>query len=472
MYIYDQGSSASQPERADSTVLRPSEVYRYSDLQQPDSRSLGFVSFLGDLSGPLAPELRAKWNATKDKQAIFAMVRKQTSFPLSSAVKTELASIFAGDADALWMADKLAEHGPEPLWPLNDIKDRVAKVKSLGSDPGNYEAVLPDPKPGTSASGCIDKLSASELPHAFFFPGRDPRRALIISGVHSDETNGIDVVTSLQTLLTGSTKPFFTTILVPLVTPRTFAAKPKKLRNVPGGLGFNDAGNLVCREVEPNRNLPFPGEDLATAQARATTKKDPELVIRDRCGNIRPPRGPDRTSIRMLPETRILLSLIERFQPERLASVHAHSLMQDCHPCWGRATLCGGEGPGIFVDPRGIDPVTKLVTDLTKVQADDKLAEKMVQKGLSQLTTMGALMTSLSPFAGNTAFPPFTTRYFSESRVEGNSMGDWGPVDTASRLAMTTLTVEVPKSGFKTSAARIKVVELHRDLLRDIFLEP
>src|SRR5215510_14959709 len=173
MYIYDQKPSNTQPSPGDSRVLRPSEIYRYSDLTQPDSRSLGFVSFLGDLSGPLATDLRAKWNDTKDKQAIFTMLRKQTSFPLSSAVKTELASIFAGDADALWMADKLAEHGPEPLWPLNDIKDRVTHASSLGSDPGNYEATLPDPNPGTAAiSGCIDKLTTTQLPKAFFFPGR------------------------------------------------------------------------------------------------------------------------------------------------------------------------------------------------------------------------------------------------------------------------------------------------------------
>jgi hypothetical protein len=60
----------------------------------------------------------------------------------------------------------------------------------------------------------------------------------------------------------------------------------------------------------------------------------------------------------MLPETRFLLQLIERFQPERLAAIHAHSRMSLCHPCKDtKERACGGEGPGIFVDPRGIDPV-------------------------------------------------------------------------------------------------------------------
>lgn len=52
----------------------------------------------------------------------------------------------------------------------------------------------------------------------------------------------------------------------------------------------------------------------------------------------------------MIPETRILIGLIERFQPERIASVHAHSLKNIV-----------GDAPGIFVDPRGVDPRTGTV---------------------------------------------------------------------------------------------------------------
>jgi hypothetical protein len=171
----------------------------------------------------------------------------------------------------------------------------------------------------------------------------------------------------------------------------------------------------------------------------------------------------------MLPETRILINLIERFQPGRLASVHDHSFVQRCHPCFGRDTLCGGEGPGIFVDPRGISPITRRVTDSTKVKEDDDLAIKMLTKALSK-AGLGTFMSSLSPFAGNQAFTPPTVRYFSEQRVEGNSLGDWAPVPTNTRAGITTFTIEVPKTGFATGG-KSKVIEWHSELLQTVFLE-
>jgi len=474
MYIYDRESSGAQNQAQTPTVLRPSQVYHLKPAQVED-RSLSPGSFLSGLGEPatLAKKLRDEFNANHNRQTIFKILRQQKTFPLDTAVKTELQSIFSSDADARWMAETLAANGPEPLWPQAEIRLRVQRVKSLGPDPGNFEATLPDPILGATLTGalagCTDKLKDSQLPKAFFFPGRDPRCALIISGVHGDETNGIQVVKNLQTLLATAAKPFFTTILVPIVIPRTLT----KARDVPGGMGLNEAGVVKCREVEPNRNFPLPGEDFAAARLRGVAgSKEPELMIRERCrGTIRAPRGTEKTSIRMLPETRILISLIERFQPERLATVHDHSLVQRCHPCFGRDTLCGGEGPGIFVDPRGISPLTRKITDLPMVQADDQLAKRMVTKALTQLTSLGRLTSPVPPFAGNQALTPETVRYFSEQRVEGNSLGDWAPVKTASRPAITTLTIEVPKRGFVDSSAKTTVINLHRDLLQTIFLE-
>jgi hypothetical protein len=434
-----------------------------------------FGSYLGELGQPqtLLQQLRKD---RSDKQKIFEILRKQTSFPLHTSVQAELQKIFAAGSDELWLAERLAKHGPEPLWPWTEIRDRVARAPKFGPDPGNYQATLQDPNPGGALTGelakCIDKLTPSQLPQAFFFPGRDPRRALIISGVHGDEKNGVQVVQSLRTLLEARSKPFFSTILVPIVILRTQARAGK--RDVPGGMGKNNAGAVACREVEPNRNFPLPGEGLKKALDRgATGRTEPELVIRDRCrGTIRAPIGEKKTSIRMLPETRILISLIERFQPDRLASVHDHRLLQRCHPCFGRDTLCGGEGPGIFVDPRGISPETGKITDLAQVQADDQLAKRMVEKALTELTGVARVTSSFPPFAGNQALTPLTSRYFSEQRVEGNSLGDWAPVPVAgTRLGITTLTIELPREGFVSSTAKNKLINLHRDLLKDIFLE-
>jgi hypothetical protein len=441
------------------------------------SWSSPFGSYIGDFAQPqtLPERLRNAWNARGNKQEIFDILRQQQRFPLPPAVKTELQSIFAQGSDELWLSEGLADRGPEPLWPMAEIKARVGRAKSLGPEPGNYKATLEDPNPGGSGAKCKDKLKTSELPSAFFFPGRSNRRALIISGVHGDEKRGVQVVQSLQKLLAAKSvagnKPFFNTILVPVVIPRTRATSK---RNVPGGIGMDSKGTVVCREVEPNRNFPLPREDFTVAQTRGkSTATAPELMIRDASGSLRPPRGVDRTSIRMLPETRILISLIERFQPERLASVHDHSLQQSCHACNGKATKCGGEGPGIFVDPRGIDPKSGLVTNNTQVEDDDRLARRMAEEALRRLPcSISLIKSAFPPFAGNQAFFPLTVRYFSPQRVEGNSLGDWAPVPAGGRPGIATLTIEVPKYRSAQAAAERRVIDLHRDLLQEIFLEP
>jgi len=195
MYIYDERSSGSQNRQQQPAVLRPSQIYRFVDSNQAENHSLGFVSFLGDLSGPLPDDIRDAWKARGNKQEIFKLLREQKSFPLASAVTTELQKIFPAGSSERWLAEKLALQGPEPLWPLNDIKDRVAHAKKIGAEPGNYKATLQDPNPRSALTGplakCIDNLKSTQLPDAFFFPGTSNRRALVIAGVHGGEKRGI-----------------------------------------------------------------------------------------------------------------------------------------------------------------------------------------------------------------------------------------------------------------------------------------
>ena len=227
-------------------------------------------TFLGSLAEPptVAGKIRDSWAAKKDEQEIFKILREQSSYPLDPTVTTELHAIFGAGRDERTLADTIALNGPEPLWPLSEIKKRF--TFKLKSDPGNYKATLPDPSPAgvpsRVAGSCINKLKASDLPSAFFFQGRSNRRALVIAGIHGDEKRGVEVVKLLQTNLTGATlKPFFTTILVPIVIPRSNAAGS---RDVPGGIGLDKSGRTVCRPIEPNRNYPLPGEDLAAALLR------------------------------------------------------------------------------------------------------------------------------------------------------------------------------------------------------------
>jgi hypothetical protein len=98
----------------------------------------------------------------------------------------------------------------------------------------------------------------------------------------------------------------------------------------------------------------------------------------------------------------------------------------------------------------------------------------MLKEGLHRLKQDPLPVTedssaSFPPFAGNTACLPSTVEYFSPRLTEGNSLGDWAPVPTPGRAAITTLTIELPKYK-KIDAAASRVIDLYRDLLADVFL--
>jgi hypothetical protein len=165
----------------------------------------------------------------------------------------------------------------------------------------------------------------------------------------------------------------------------------------------------------------------------------------------------------MLPETRTLIALIEHFQPERIASVHAHSLKS-----------IPGDAPGIFVDPRGVDPTTGAVTDAAQAAEDDRLATAMVTRGRSSFAATGS-GPSADPFVGNAAGTPRSrVRYASGAHAEGNSLGTWAPVPVTSgagaRPGITTVTIEVPQWPAHGSALD-RIETLDSELLADIFLE-
>ncbi len=327
----------------------------------------------------------------------------------------------------------------------------------------------------TGSMTLADPYGGTSSVTAHFVPGRTSRKALIIGGVHNKtEPQGAEVVNRLLKLLTtraaAGKKPFFTVVLVPDLFAATRYAS-KSPRWITGGMGLDETGKLEkSRSVEPNRNLPLPGEDLAAARARgAGSATAPELVFKDPAKPSAAPRaahdtkgaGHGGTSIRMLPETRTLVALIEHLQPERIASVHAHSLKKTV-----------GDAPGIFVDPRGVDPTTGTVTDAKKAAEDDRLATAMVTQGRSKFGT--AATGTNDPFIGNApGTSKASVRYASGAHAEGNSLGMWAPAPVASgagaRPGITTVTMEVPQW---TDATKLDKIEtLDTELLADIFLE-
>jgi hypothetical protein len=136
-----------------------------------------------------------------------------------------------------------------------------------------------------------------------FFRGSTERRALVIAGVHGSEKQGIEVARMLMEEL-KKTPPLLTTIVVPSLFPDNATLTGDRARE--GG-------------TPTNRNFPNPSDDLAAATPKPGAK----------------PR--DAEGRAMLPENVMLVELMERFNPERIISIHG--------------TQAPGQA-GVFYDPR------------------------------------------------------------------------------------------------------------------------
>lgn len=383
-------------------------------------------------------------------------------------------------SDDRWLADHLAD----------------AKAANPGAAPTDESRMFvdPDPDPGTTAPIQTE---------VHFVAGRTTRRALVIGGVHGSEPEGEVVVRQLiEALKKAKTKPFFTVILVPRLIDKSREDPSPKSRNAPfrevddktakgsAGASSKGTGSEGNIEVEPNRNFPLPGTSYDSYKKKghlefwdASTKKvrpPRDVVTKD---GKKENRAKAVASEKMLPENRLLVHLIEKFQPERLASVHQHSVPG------GR-----GDGPGVFVDPRR--PATNLSADegfdptadqaLTKEgKEDDKLAVAMRDSIEKDTEAAGLRKRGLDPLAGN-AVPlpgekskkPATVHYKTGAHAEGNSLGDYAPVEVkeggaGDRPAIATITIEIPqydKSKTDQADALSKLEAIDVTALQQIFL--
>ena len=178
----------------------------------------------------------------------------------------------------------------------------------------------------------------------------------------------------------------------------------------------------------------------------------------------------------LLPENRALLALIETFHPERIASVHAHSLQETDPKTKKKQTPPIGNAPGIFVDPRGGFDRKTDKANTPRGAEDDRLANAMVVAGGKKLTDKPIKDAPSEPFSGNRPTPAPTSVHYADSAVhaEGTSLGDWAPVPVTSgsgkREGITTLTIEVPQWDKKSSQID-RIEEIDAQLLSEIFLE-
>jgi hypothetical protein len=416
---------------------------------------------------PLSDQLTAARGRPKGE--VFAILRARQGGADPDALAV-LHQLYAERTDDRWLAETLLQFGPEPLWPAAQVEERARRSaqgrwgRGPGETPeaGNIRAELPFP----AESGA----SSAQPVVAYFFPGVTPRRALVIGGVHGSEVQGARVVESLRTLLETRSRagnpPHFTTILVPVLNARTHdpALQRQGQRYIPRNPTDRPSSSTEATGIEPNRTFPTPGEDYRDARARAAAGQ-PELVYPPPPGT-RPPRATGHEATEMIPETRALILLIERFRPERIASVHAHSIGSSAA---GRL----GDDPGVFVDPA---QERRPDGSLHERAGSRGLGERMLTEGQRRAAGLPPAVRDgrRNPFLGNVGGD--VTYSPNAPHPRGYSLGDWAPVPTGTREGITTITVEVPQYGRENrppSAAQTQQVEeLHRDLLAEIFLGP
>jgi hypothetical protein len=385
--------------------------------------------------------------AVEPKAKVFDLLRQHGAAKDDVDTRVVLETRFAWAPDDLWLANQLVTYGPEPLWPGNVLSERarLAQQDKWAAEPGNIEADLPFPA-GTDTTG-IPPVKA------YFFPGSTGDRALVIGGVHGSEVQGARTVELLRAELAKASAagrpPKFTTILVPVLNARTHdpALKKQGQRYLPRR-PQEVAADAATRKretggIEPNRTFPAPDESYADVAKREAEGK-PGLVFKGK------PRDREHATTVMPPETRALVTLIERFSPSRIASVHAHSMKG------GKK----GDDAGIFVDPA----VRK---DKTLDPAGDTLAGGMLAAGKKRLPNLPkeAQAGKGSPFSGNV---DDTTRYAnSVATQEGYSLGDWAP-----GRGINTITIEIPQYGSdaKYTKAIPAVEQMHMEVLMEVFL--
>lgn len=203
------------------------------------------------------------------------------------------------------------------------------------------------------------------------FLGGSSEIALVIAGIHGSEISGVEVAHWLRVKLQkridkDKWKPNFTTIIVPEVFPKSVEltrscrnrkAKPTKKPDKRCVLSQNGrevlwvGKNKKMYAIPPNRQCPPPGQPLSyllkgkeynlqTASQQGPTDPGGNHIREDAS---RPPQIM-KENVPLLPETVEILKLIELTKPKRIASIHAHSVID--RPDYG----C--DAPGIFVDPR------------------------------------------------------------------------------------------------------------------------
>lgn len=306
----------------------------------------------------------------------------------------------------------------------------------------DVDAFLAGTAGGKAMSGSLGTTSGKRPITAHFFPGASKERALVVGGVHGSEVSGVAVAEELIRRLSLPTarKPFFSVVVVPSLFPDNVEARRAFEATIKGKVtpaeyakraaAAGDPGRKTPGEEDPNRQMPLPGTDF-----------DPKNP-RDAAGRL------------IEAENQALLTLIQKFQPTRIASLHA---------------IKNVNRAGVFADPHpdatGVDPALAARTDLLALTIARRVKELGGRVAGNRLGTKGE--TSLYPGQD----PKQSKEQIERENKKGTSLGQWGPP-----RGISVLTIEMPEqydtASPVTDAGRAKEIESRAEALEEIFLGP
>ena len=131
---------------------------------------------------------------------------------------------------------------------------------------------------------------------AYYFPGTGSKRALVIGGVHGSELSSIEVADSLIEYLKKGNQKYYSVIIIPSLFPDNAAAAKNKPECIGGSMNY---GRYTCNDAaDPNRQMPSLGKPFS---------KDAK----------------DHLGREIETENKLLLGLINLYQPQRIVNIHA-----------------------------------------------------------------------------------------------------------------------------------------------------
>ena len=194
------------------------------------------------------------------------------------------------------------------------------------------------------------------------YPGKSKDskdKALVVAGVHGSELSGIEVVQILMNILSGGSKPYFHTTIIPILFYDNYLKAKQSLQTY-----LKNKISLDDLEIDSNqgrdtngrsgltaRNFPNPGDSLTTALNNGIKEKKFCNIQKGKTIGKKAQQGwPVDSQCRTMEyENIFLVELIGKLKPIRIASVHAHSLRR--LPSIKDKGAKDKDLPGIFVDP-------------------------------------------------------------------------------------------------------------------------